>query len=1147
MNENLTSVEKDSAARNRIVSEIDRNFFVEAGAGSGKTSMLVRRMVAMVEAGLKISQISAITFTKAAAGEFYDRFQKMLIERSNPNTEWKDEGYPGQLPKPTEKTRKLCAEALQDIDLCFMGTIDAFCFAVLSEHPYEAGIPSDAKIISDQDAETVYRQEYVKISSGEHGSELFQLARKYRALHRNAEEAFVAGMEFVMKYRNVQFHFSENSGTDIDREFAEDRKELIQALKLLKEYPNLKYDKNKDSVEAWDQISSIYNGIRGRWSNNFPNVLYQLKTLKKLRVIPEALNQYMPSLGPALEPGGAKGSWLEFRATQDGGLYDQLLKIRYDTSMTFFTACVPVMERAMRDKGYLSYFDCLYYLRNMLKKDAEADGRLIRYIYDRHSYFLIDEFQDTNPMQAEVFFYLTSDNPVPQWSACVPRQGSLFIVGDPKQSIYRFRSADVTSFLKVKHLFEENGGAILTLSKNFRSTRTLCKHFNTVFTKMLPEETENQSKYEEIPFESIEELREKAVPPENNSEFQGVFTYKAYSGKAAEEFPEQIDPVMISEIITRLVDRDDFLICGEKETVPRRIKYSDFMVITYGKNKLGPIMARLDELGIPVKVEGSVPFEDNEALREISRIFAAVADTEDKIALYGALTGKLISLSNEQILRYRQNGGDVSLNASRVPEGMTDADTAEVVEKLEILKALRREATKLSPAALFSRIMDDFQVYQKVRAENLEVLYYALELLRNAESSAAVATLKDGARFLSQLVNGESDEERCLSLNDGRDCVHMANLHKVKGLEAPIVILAAASGRAGSSSYRILHGDDGSDGYLFALESDQIVNGVRKKYFDTKEFDDEKAKEDEALKAEAQRLVYVGATRARNALILCDRVTRSKGNDVHNSKWKSIMPGENSDILGSIEEQENKKEMQAETVEAGTLYAVAEASNALNDRSSETATYRQETPSGLEAVSKLADNGSESAEYAVEQPIDGAENENGTVSDVHRFPTILGTMTHKLMEMLVSSGNRINAEEAVSEILREFRTPASERYETKLKEALTGVADRMRNGGYEQSNGLPTDILSTLLNADEVFCEVPFCYSEETDEGKTVWNGIMDAVYVTDGAWHIVDYKTNADGNDLDAKYQAQMSAYEKALKKTAGVDADAKTYHISV
>ena len=135
MEEMLSSLEMDTLSRNRIISEIGTNLFVEAGAGSGKTTMLVRRMVAMVEAGNEISRICAITFTKAAAGEFYNRFQKMLIERSNPSLEWKDSDEPGQLPEPTEETRESCRIALQNIDLCFMGRIDAFCGMGLSEHP----------------------------------------------------------------------------------------------------------------------------------------------------------------------------------------------------------------------------------------------------------------------------------------------------------------------------------------------------------------------------------------------------------------------------------------------------------------------------------------------------------------------------------------------------------------------------------------------------------------------------------------------------------------------------------------------------------------------------------------------------------------------------------------------------------------------------------------------------------------------------------------------------------------------------------------------------------------------------------------------------------------------------------------------------
>ena len=168
MAEQRTSLERDTLSRKRIVSEMDKNFFVEAGAGSGKTTMLVKRMVAMVESGIDIRKICAITFTRAAAGEFYDRFQKLLIERSSPDTIWAQDDRPGSLPCPTAETRKRCSEALQNIDLCFMGTIDAFCGMVLSEHPTEAKIPSDASLVSDEDAAAIYRQEYVRISSGEY-------------------------------------------------------------------------------------------------------------------------------------------------------------------------------------------------------------------------------------------------------------------------------------------------------------------------------------------------------------------------------------------------------------------------------------------------------------------------------------------------------------------------------------------------------------------------------------------------------------------------------------------------------------------------------------------------------------------------------------------------------------------------------------------------------------------------------------------------------------------------------------------------------------------------------------------------------------------------------------------------------------------
>jgi ATP-dependent exoDNAse (exonuclease V) beta subunit len=151
------SKDYDQTSRDKIRNDIHSNFFVEAGAGSGKTSVLVDRMAAMVEGGIDISKICAITFTKAAAGEFYARFQQKLSTSDSENAK----------------------KALKDIDLCFMGTIDSFCNMVLSEHPAAAGIPSNAVVVEDDAMYALYMREYSRILKGEAGEELRKKAERF--------------------------------------------------------------------------------------------------------------------------------------------------------------------------------------------------------------------------------------------------------------------------------------------------------------------------------------------------------------------------------------------------------------------------------------------------------------------------------------------------------------------------------------------------------------------------------------------------------------------------------------------------------------------------------------------------------------------------------------------------------------------------------------------------------------------------------------------------------------------------------------------------------------------------------------------------------------------------------------------------------
>ncbi len=1147
----MTSLDKDTVSRNRIISEIGTNFFVEAGAGSGKTTMLVSRMVAMVEAGIPINKICAITFTKAAAGEFYDRFQKLLIERSNPDFVWEDKGYAGQLPAPTDETRARCAEALKNIDLCFMGTIDSFCGMILSEHPSEAGIPSDASIISNADAEAFYKQQYVKICNGAYGDDLKEKANAFKALHWNAEEVFVKGLLFFMDNRNVHFNYDEPKDSDLDKAFATEKSSLIEMLQFLKDHTELKYtyttkkkESEKDSPNdaAWKSLDTINKSINRKWSLNPDKIIKQLGILKNLRIIPESMEHYAPTLSGVFESGGKKGRWYEC-TDYCKKIISGLNGYKYSLSVSFLNECVPSIEKAMREKGFMSYFDYLYYLRNMLKKDAEEDGKLIKYIYNRHSYFLIDEFQDTNPLQAEIFFYLSSENPVPQWSDCIPRHGSLFIVGDPKQSIYKFRGADVSSFLTVKDLFEKSGGSILPLSRNFRSTKTVCEYFNRVFSVMLPEDTENQSKFEEIP-----------LPDDKPDEFQGVYKYTAYMGEELEaQHPNETAPVQMTKIIKQIVDNDAYLIRGEKDKHPRKLRYGDIMVITNIKKQLGPIALELDKEGIATRVEGSVPFDSNQALAEVFKVYKAVSNQDDAIALYGALTGRIIGLTNEHIIKYRTADGKVSLSSSFEKDSCKDETACLVAGKIEELRSLSYAAKRLSPAALFARIMDDYRVYETVEAENLEVVYYTLELLRNAEKSGLVVSLKDGADYIQSLINGESGEERCLSLTDSIDAVHLANLHKVKGLEAPVIILSAAESFSESVNNRIVHNVDGSEGYLFKLVNDN------RKCFETDKYKSEVEAETKVQKAENQRLVYVAATRTRNALIICDCISSDKKEDKNTNAWEALIEADTPDIFeydAELCEKEKPQEPTSEepaaedTVDASALYEEAGAKSALNDRTVEAGSYSIENPSRQQLASKIS--GGQDANI-IENPPETTTDESKTEdktsgnAEAHKVPTVLGEMVHKLMEILVSTRNAMDADGAIAEIINLYRKPETEPFEAVLKKALQDVAEKMRNGGYDQTNGLPKDILKELLSADEIYCEVPFCYAENSENGKTVWSGTMDVIYSKDSKWHIVDYKTNADGKNLDTKYQAQLVAYIKALKEMTGYDADAKTYHIDI
>ena len=235
-------MDQDQIARAKIRNDIHSNYFVEAGAGSGKTSVLVDRMVSMVEGGIDISKICAITFTKAAAGEFYARFQSALYRSKTPAAQ----------------------KALKDIDLCFMGTIDSFCNMVLSEHPSAARIPSDASVLDADSMESRYLREYSNIIRGEYGEDLKKKAVRFASSFYNAKDVFISGLAFLMNSRNANFNYVQPPAEGPDVFFMSRKEGLLNILSFLKAHPEaLSTDSNKAAAASCDAlISAISSSVR---------------------------------------------------------------------------------------------------------------------------------------------------------------------------------------------------------------------------------------------------------------------------------------------------------------------------------------------------------------------------------------------------------------------------------------------------------------------------------------------------------------------------------------------------------------------------------------------------------------------------------------------------------------------------------------------------------------------------------------------------------------------------------------------------------------------------------------------------------------------------------------------------------------------
>lgn len=1035
----MNSIEIDKISRDKIRNNIDCNYFVEAGAGSGKTSILVDRMLAMVESGIDISKICAITFTKAAAGEFFQRFQEALSKSKTPNAQ----------------------NALKNIDLCFMGTIDSFCNLILSEHPIEAKIPSSSSIVDADELKEIYTKKLSDIALGVHGTDLQKKCWRFKKYVSFYENVFVNGLNILTSTRNANLQVP-NIDTSSFEDTHKAKIEIIRnTIQYIQEHPEIRVKGDKACQAAWKCIDEETSVLFESWDENLYLVNSALKKLRGLRLAKEF---DIKNLGLNYDkifesyPDSEKLKYWAIKENDDPLLLQAIEDFQFRISLDFINDATKIICDELRKLGKLTFFDYLLYLRDMLKEDTSKDGKLIKHIYNRHSYFLIDEFQDTNPIQAEIFFYLCAQNPVEDWTKCIPKPGSLFVVGDPKQSIYRFRNADVASFLRVKKLFNPPVGEVLLLSQNFRSAKPICKYFNDCFNDLLSTDTENQCKFSEIP------LDEKLDDPTN---LAGAYKF-SYAYKDRSETPDAI-----AKIITGIVQDQNTKIFDHRNNKIFHPGFKDFMLITPTKPKLLAYMQAFINWNIPFIVEGQTLFNDCPSLLCLSRLIKAIANPKNKDAIFGAKKLSGVLFNEEDIKTYSK----LSIN--------------------------------VAPSTVAEMLLEEKEILTHSSTHNLEYMYYALELLKNGESSGEILSIQDANDFLEKLVLGDSgDIERCIQLSKDNDRVKLANLHKVKGLEAPIVILGGPSMSSKKAEYRMDYSTATPVSYIFSLAYSGD-NWPRKVNLNTSENKDEKEEEEYLLNAEVVRLLYVAATRACNTLII-ENPLDAQGMPRTANPWTPLL----SKIENEIEIPTDVNIVNRKELYANDLFNEAKENLALVNTEIKNSSYKINRPSEIKESPKI-----QAEDLAIDDISDNDEE--------NLDARLIGTVVHKLMEMIVSSNFSINIDDAILEISNEYNLD-KKTYSEKLSQVQNQVAP----------------FIEKLKEADEIYCELPFCYLKDEN---TVSNGVIDLIYKLHGQWHIIDYKTNASSNNLEEKYATQLQEYIDAFKKISGYTADAKIYHIAV
>jgi ATP-dependent helicase/nuclease subunit A len=1056
----------DIDVRNEIKNNLDVNILVEAGAGSGKTTSIVSRMVSLIVSGkCSIENIAAITFTRKAAQELKERFQNSLeqcfYEQENP------------------EKKDILKEALKNMERCFIGTIHSFCASLLRERPVEASVDPDFTELDDITDMLLHKQAWqqylldVRLNFPEKLVKLNNCGLKPSDLENIYSR--------ITQYPDVEIVFNEIQKPDLTCAY----EKLKQFLKRVKEYiPKTEPEKGYDSLQ-----NRIMTGLRMLRYYDMDNEINRLNFLEMFEKDQKVtLNRWLCDKEITKEI-NQEINYLS--QTEIHPVLKQWKEYCHYIAISFLKPAAECYEAIKTKQSGLNFQDLLLKTVNMLKNYPEVRS----YFKNKYRCLLVDEFQDTDPIQAELMFFLTGQDVYEkQWHKLVPAPGSLFVVGDPKQSIYRFRRADINIYNHVKRLFLQTGGKVLELTANFRSINNLGKRFNKAFKNLLPHEADSY----QAAFSPVNTIKDETEGTDSGVKVLSIpadFTKK-------QEIVEQ-DADNIARIIKNAADGKGIKLARtpkeREEGLSEMPEYRDFLILLRYKDSIEVYAKTLKKYGIPVRISGGSYLSDIEELKEFIILLKYLNDPENQVLLVAVLRGVFFGISDRAIAEYKLSGG-IFKEYAEIPDGLQE-DTKALFEtafgKLSIYHKWSRD---YHPVTAFEKIAADIGLFPLTLAgteaqTGCGYITKVLEMLRQ-NTTKEYSDFKSLIDLLDAIFDADLEEELDIT-GEEQNAVRIMNLHKAKGLEAPVVFLAHPYKRPNiAPDYHIKRTGLKSEGY-FVIKK-QTGEFSSKMIGRPLNWDKYELEEKEYQDAEETRLLYVAATRAKNLLFI-------SSSEKSNSKnpWEPLL---------SFTDPDND------------TYQIPDVHPPQKTQSEATVIIRKQD---LELFKNEIDNFISEAEQPtyIELSVSDIISEEPLHTVKGGLGPEWGSAIHEIIESLVRDETTYG--NCKTMILRKYGFTEPE-YEEKAEKLIVRFKE--------------SELYSRIQNAEMKLAEVPFSIKLDASDPICRFSGIknplpvilqgkIDLAVKENGGWSIIDYKTNyyeteEDLNLLINHYTNQIRLY---------------------